>query len=174
MISIDYLVPIAVFALLIITSWDWLHTRKPEAAAGGLTLRGWLTILFGSTVLIGAWHETQRTSRESLELLRSIEREGMRFRSTDFSIQLTVRIPNEYVTGMPTYPAPPLVRKIDAEIGDMHMQGRMALIEDRVHESESSLDYNYVSQDLLITGLDHYPYLRDLVGEQISVRAPQL
>lgn len=79
-----YIVPIAAFMLLLVSSWEWMWKKKKWKPSA----RGWIVLLCGTVALFLGWSQYRSDIEENRQVLRSIEREGTRFVPADFQVQL--------------------------------------------------------------------------------------
>lgn len=159
-----FLIPVTAFLLLIIGAWDWLVKKRR------ITLRGWCLLIIGACALFLAWREYRVQTTESRRLLETIVREGERLESDDFQLKLTVSA----YGGLPAELKIPSSFSLHMYVGNILASGDLVLRKEPAEGMPRGRDPHkwlfYYGQNLFVSGIEHHPYLSDLIGQRITTR----
>jgi hypothetical protein len=169
-----YIVPIAAFVLLLVSSWDWMwKTKKPWRPS----TRGWIVFGAGIIVLSLGWRQYRSDVDENRRILKSIEREGTRLVPSDFQVRLDTWAHASAISHGESGWGPPERVDLFMSIDSLLVTGELVLRPASAREyaeSRSPNEYWYYSaSDLFVRGLDRLSYLDQLEGKVLEVYIPR-
>ena len=166
--SVPYLVEVVAFLLALLGAWSWviraqLHGKKE------VTGKGLLFISLGLLLVLLSWSQIRQANMESLELLKSIQKEGRRIDPSDVFARLELAIHvGELVPGATEQPLPQEL-SLHGSIGELRINGRWLLVPTQPSARDPNLRWAYEARDVRVTNLNKAPYLDDLIGTEIRV-----